>query len=176
MSPKTLCALLLGLVAAGVLAAPIRGSIVPRMSLEELVSEADSIVDGVVESVESRWEDRMIFSYVTIRIDDPLKGRRSRTAVVRQVGGRIGNRILDVPGMPVFHDRDRVVVFLKDTGNGTFHVVGMAQGRYLVRDDRAVANLTAADFVDPAAGIRGVSTTVAFGVEALKARIRELVR
>jgi len=171
-------ALLFFLLIAGssVGVAPMLGSIIPRMSLEEMVREADSIVDGVVESVESRWENRMIFSYITIRIEDSLKGRRSRTVVVRQVGGRIGNRILDVPGMPAFGTGDRVVVFLKDTRNGTFHVVGMAQGRYRVENDRAVAHLTGADFVDPRRRLQGVSTTVSVGVEALKSHIRELVR
>lgn len=172
MKPKTV-SLLPFLLAFAVAAG---GSIIPRMSLEEMVSESDSIVDGVVESVESRWEDRMIFSYITIRIDDSMKGPRSRTAVVRQVGGRIGNRMLDVPGMPVFDTGDRVVVFLGDTRNGTYHVVGMAQGRYRVQNDRAVAHLTGADFVDPRREIQGVSTTVSMRVDALKARIRELVR
>ncbi len=174
MKPNSILPLIVAAALAG--AVPILGSIVPRMSLEELANEAASIVDGVVENVESRWENRMIFSYVTIRIEESLKGRRSRTAVIRQVGGRIGNRVLDVPGMPAFTTGDRVVVFLKPNGNGTFHVVGMAQGRFRVLGDRALAHLGGSELPGPRSRPPGLATTVSIGVDDLKARIRGIVR
>ena len=65
------------------------GSIVLEMDLEDLVQESDSIIQGIVESVSSEWdnEKKLIFTYVSIRVDDPLKGERRRTLVIRQMGG-----------------------------------------------------------------------------------------
>jgi hypothetical protein len=163
-------------VVLALMAAPVHGSLVVLMNLEELVGASDSIVEGVVEAVESRWEDQQIFTYTTIRIDDPLKGNRTRTVVIRQLGGRVGALMAIVPGMPQFDTGLRVIVFLKDSGNGSHYVVGMNQGRYVIAEDYAVSNLTGLDLVDPKTGVRGVATASRVEVESLKARIRELVR
>ncbi len=159
-------------------ARPVASSIVVDMDLEDLVSESDSIIQGVVESVSSQWdsEKKLIFTYATIRVDDPLKGERRRTLQIRQMGGQVGALVLSVPGMPEFNEGASVIVFLKDAGNGTFHVVGLNQGRYVIEEDFATANISGVDLVSPKTGlVTGASIVRRVGLEEFKAQIRELV-
>lgn len=159
-------------------ASPAASSIVVAMDLEDLVAESDSIVQGVVESVTSEWDNdkKLIFTYASIRVDDPLKGERFRTLMIRQMGGRIGALMLSVPGIPEFDEGVGVIVFLKNAGNGTFHVVGLNQGRYVIDEDFAVSNVSGVDLVSPKTGlVTGASIVRRVGLEEFKAKIRELV-
>jgi len=47
-----------------------------KMDLQALVVQSDSIVQGRVERVDAQWDDqkKTIFTYVFIRVDDPIKG------------------------------------------------------------------------------------------------------
>jgi len=170
----TLCfglALLLG-------ARPATSSIVKDMDLETLVRESDSIIQGVVESVSSEWNNdkKLIFTYASIRVDDPLKGERRRALLIRQMGGQVGALTLTVPGMPEFNEGMGVIVFLKNAGNGTFHVVGLNQGHYVVEENFAVANISGVDLLSPKTGlVTGASIVRRVGVEDFKAHIRKLV-
>ena len=104
-------------IAMGMLSAPsvVTASTVILMELDALVAESHSIVQGVVEHVESRWEDGYVFTYVTIRIDDPLKGDRSRTLTIRQVGGSVGELNVFISGMPRFESGMSLILFLNQT-------------------------------------------------------------
>jgi hypothetical protein len=70
-----------------VLAVPVFATTVKKMDLPELVSVSDSIVQGTVESVEARWEDKSIYTYTSIRVDEGMKGAPRRALMVRQPGG-----------------------------------------------------------------------------------------
>ncbi len=158
---------------------PSLGSIVLRMDLDDLVENSDTIVQGVVEAVYSQWdgERNLIFTYASIGVEDPLKGERRRSLLIRQLGGQVGSLHMTVPGMPEFVAGSNVIVFLKDSGNGTFQVVGMNQGRYVIAEDFAVSSLTGIDLMDPKTGlVSGASSIRKVGLEDFKASIRELVR
>ena len=131
-----------------------------------------------MESVSSEWDydKKLIFTYASIRVDDPLKGERRRALVIRQMGGQVGALTLTVPGMPEFNGGMGIIVFLKDAGNGMFHVVGLNQGRYVVEENFAVANISGVDLLSPKTGlVTGASIVRRVGVEDFKAQIRELV-
>ena len=160
-------------------ASPAWSSLVVRMNLDELVAESDSVVEGTVEAVYSQWDTdrRLVFTYASVRVDDPLKGQRRRALLIRQLGGRVGSLRMTVAGMPEFAAGERVIVFLKDSGNGTYHVVGMNQGRYAITGDFAVSNLSGVDLLDPKAGVvSGASLATRVEVEEFKQRIRELAQ
>src|SRR5262245_45792800 len=75
-----------------------------RMDLSQLVQQADSIVQGRVDGVTVQWDSsrKLAFTYITISVDDPLKGERRRTLTIRQLGGQVGALNLSVAGMPQF--------------------------------------------------------------------------
>jgi hypothetical protein len=157
--------------------APLLATTVEKMELPQLVSASDSIVQGRVDSVEARYEANRIYTYVSVTIDDPLKGERRRTVLLRQIGGTIGAKRTWVAGMPQFNIGDQVILFLRDRHDGTFDVTGLNQGKYDIVNDFAVANVTGLAILDSRTGrISEAGFVEKAPLESFKARIRELVR
>jgi hypothetical protein len=130
-----------------------------------------------VESVEARIEANRIYTYVSLVVDDPLKGDRRRTVLLRQPGGSVGARRTWIPGMPQFNRGEQVIVFLRDRRDGTFDVTGLNQGKYDIVNDFAVANVSGVAILDPKTGLVSDAGFIDKApLEAFKARIRELVR
>jgi hypothetical protein len=161
------------------LAAPAFATTVAKLSLEQLVQGADLIVQGQVQSVYSQWdrERRLVFTYVSIRVEDPLKGERRQSVLIRQIGGTAGTIQMSVAGMPQFKSGERALVFLKRQDATTFQVVGMNQGLYRIVEDSAVSNSSGLDLLDTKTGeITKPRIGVRAPLEQLKTRIRELIR
>jgi len=165
------------LLVVTLLAAPAFASTVQKMELPQLVSASHNIVQGRVESVEARYETNRIYTYVSVVVDDPLKGDRRRTVLLRQPGGKIGAKTLWVAGMPEFKVGDQVIVFLRNRQDGTFDVVGLNQGKYDIVNDYAVANVSGLTLLDTKTGLLSDAGFLEKApLEAFKAKIRELVR
>jgi hypothetical protein len=160
-----------------VLAAPLFASTVQKMELPELVKASDSIVHGHVESVQARMEGRMVYTYTSVVVDDPLKGDRRQNVLLKHPGGSIGAMRMFVAGMPQFKAGDQVIVFLKNRQDGTYDVIGLNQGKYDVVNDFAVANVSGVSILDPKTGVMSDAGFVDRApLETFKAKIRELAR
>jgi len=160
-----------------VLATPALATTVQKMELPQMVSTADSIVQGRVEAIEGRAENGMVYTYVSVVVDDPIKGDRRRTVLVRQLGGTAGGKTIWVSGMPQFKRGDEVIVFLRNRKDGTFDIVGLNQGKYEILNNYAVANVSGVSVVDPKTGRMTEAGFVEKApVETFKAKIRELMR
>jgi hypothetical protein len=156
---------------------PISATTVERMELPQLVAASDNIVQGRVESMESRYEANRIYTYVSITVDDPIKGAPRKAVLVRQLGGTVGAKRTWIPGMPQFTSGSQVIVFLRDRHDGTFDVAGLNQGKYDIDKDFAVANISGITLVDPKTGAMSDHGFIEKApVETFKAKIRELVR
>jgi hypothetical protein len=165
------------IVIGATLATSLFATTVQKMELQELVTISDSIVQGRVESVEARYEARMIYTYVSIVVDDPLKGERRRTVLLRHMGGNIGAKTIWIAGMPQFKVGEQVIVFLRNRQDGTFDVIGLNQGKYDVVNDSAVANVSGVTILDPKTGLTSDTGFVDKApLEVFKAKIRELMR
>src|SRR5207249_4360654 len=125
---------------------------VVRMDLPELVKQSDTIVQGRVDHVDVKWEENLAFTYVYIKVEDPMKGDRRSTVIIRQMGGKIGALNVDVAGMPKFSKGEEVLVFLHTRQDGTFQIVGLNQGKYEISDDFAVSNVSGIDVYNPKTG------------------------
>jgi hypothetical protein len=156
---------------------PLLATTVTKMELHELVSLSDAIVQGRIESVEARWEDRLIYTYASVTIDDPLKGERRRALLIRQPGGRIGSLNVSVSGVPQFRTGDEVIVFLRNRQDGTFEIVGLSQGKYDIVNNFAVSNTSGLTLVDSKTGtISERAIEAKTPLESFKSKIRELAR
>ena len=158
---------------------PLLSSTVLLMDLDELVEGSDSIIQGEVEAVYSQWDEekKLIFTYASIWVDESLKGESRRSLLIRQMGGTVGALTLTVAGMPEFQEDTNVIVFLKDSGNGTFQVVGMNQGRYVIVEDFAISNLSGVDLINPKTGlVSGAFVVKKVGLAEFKTQIWELAR
>jgi hypothetical protein len=103
------------------------------LTLEDLTRQADIIVLGKCESIYSEWgpERKDIFTYVTITPEQCLKGNECpQKLLIRQLGGRVDNIGLNVPGTPQFHLNEKVLVFLQMTSSSYYHLIGLSQGKY----------------------------------------------
>jgi hypothetical protein len=173
---RRLCLLTACMMLAGVSAF---ATTIRKMELPELVKTSEAIVQGRIEQVYVRWDAqrKMAFTYVSITVDDPLKGERRRSVLIRQLGGRIGALNQIVAGAPRFNVGDQVIVFLKAGNDGTFQVVGLNQGKYEIVEDVAVANVSGVSVLDAKTGRMSDGGFVSKApLESFKSRIRGLSR
>jgi hypothetical protein len=175
-SPRNLIGIAL---IASILSAPAFATTVARLNLEQLVQRADLIVQGHVETVYSQWDEerRLVFTYISIRVDEPLKGERRQSVLIRQVGGTVGTIQMSIAGAPQFKSGEMAIVFLKHQDDRTFQVVGMNQGLYKITGTFAVSNVVGADLFDSKTG--EITRPLIGGrapLEQLKTKIRELLR
>ena len=122
----------------------------PRFSrLADLVAGSDLIVTGQVESTERGRlvgdpnEGGVVSRFVTVRIDDVLKGapgERLANVVIEEEGWLSDGTAIAVNGLAPCAEEDTGVWFLDriDTGDGPTYVVVNEQGRYLHRDGHTV--------------------------------------
>ena len=87
------------------------------VSMQTLAAKSDRIVRGKVVNVSYSQEvndygDELIFTNVTIRVSESLKGDRSDLNL-KVEGGTIGNIRLDVSDTPEFHTGEEVLVLAK---------------------------------------------------------------
>jgi hypothetical protein len=171
---------LIGLVlTVAVLAAPAFATTVAKLNLEQLVKRADLIVQGQVQSVYSQWDEdrRLVFTYVSIRVDESIKGGSRQSILIRQVGGTAGTIRMSVAGVPEFKSGEMAIVFLKHQDDATFQVVGMSQGLFEIVEDYAVSNVFGVDLFDSKTG--EITHPLIGGrapLEQLKTNIRELLQ
>lgn len=122
-------------LALSLVATPPLGALtVLPATFEELVRESVSVVHGRVAEVRGRWtsDRRTIESVVTLDVADVLKGTEVEATTFVVPGGEAGDRILLVPGAPVFRAGDDVVVFLRGRAPSLPQPVGLALGVYRV--------------------------------------------
>ncbi len=122
--------LLLALLATG----QTRASSMEQMDTAQLTKQAQWIhVGQVTDSWASEDSaNRMIYTYVKMRVDQTIKGNAAQEVLIRLPGGRLKDRGMIVHGMAHFSRGERALVFLNTDREGMPSVVGMAQGKFHV--------------------------------------------
>lgn len=108
------------------------------LPLEEMAREAHSVFTGEVVGVKSRWNARKsrIHTFVTVRVGRFLKGGRGGELVtLRVLGGEAEGYRLLVSGAPTFRLRERVLVFSEGGAGRVPTVLGLAAGKFTIRED-----------------------------------------
>lgn len=105
---------------------------------DELIVGARAIVRGKVLSISSQIDPRQdrIFTYITIRVHEVLKGQiAARKIVLKQEGGQVGPRGSIVFGTPEFKRGEEALVYLDTWRDGSLRVHQMLLGKFTVIDD-----------------------------------------
>jgi hypothetical protein len=104
-----------------------------KLSLEQLIAQADIIVQGIVVYQESAWNDQhtAIYTDVTLAVEGAVKGLPGLEVTFRVAGGIVGDIGMRTSNDPVFQVGEQVLVFL-DTKGAMASVVGLRQGKYTV--------------------------------------------
>lgn len=104
----------------------------------EMIVEARAIVRGKVLAIETgldQQQDR-IYTYVTIKVQEVLKGRITRRKIVlKQPGGQYGSRGSIVFGAPEFAIGENVLIYLDTWRDGSLRVHQMLLGKFSVIRD-----------------------------------------
>jgi len=111
----------------------VNAATVRRLSFDDLVAKSESIVEGQVLDSRTYWtsDRRLILTSYTVRVRESMKGKAPETVTVTTVGGKIGNTILHVSGMPVFEAGESAVLFL-ERSKSYLTVVGVNQGKFTI--------------------------------------------
>ena len=113
-----------------------------RKSIEELTSEADSILIGKVKKIESQWneEKTLIYTYVTISVKQHTKTLLGvgevQEIIVKVPGGEVGGIGFKVSDTPQFREGEEVFLFLRMEKLPLFSVAGLFQGKYTIEEGR----------------------------------------
>ncbi len=108
---------------------------------DQLVARADTVFKGTVTAKQSEWTgegaNRHIVTFVTFQVEETYKGSPASTQTLRILGGTVGDDTLQVPEMPQFTVGQKAVLFVVNNGKQFCPLVGIAQGRFHVRNDAA---------------------------------------
>ena len=158
-------------------AAALEASLIPRFSLEELVSRSEVIAQARVMESWSAWdsEHRFIWSHYRMKVTDPIRGGRSTTLVVSEPGGTVDGVSQAVTGVNAWRPGDDVIVFLHHVPNGFLRTTGGPQGNARIAADGRVLLAGGGALVGTATGtdLRQLS---GLSLDEFKSRLRTEVR
>jgi hypothetical protein len=112
-------------------------TIVPRLSLEEMVARSETIVSGQVTRIWAAWDSqhRFIWTHSEILVGNVVKGSHSQRIVVSEPGGVVDGFGRQVAGTPGYMLGEQVMVFLERMPNGYLRTAGMGQGKLSLSPD-----------------------------------------
>lgn len=134
-------------------------TIMVKLGLDDLAREADTVLAARVSYLWSEWDESglRIYTYVALEPKELFKGDVRQPEIIVKVRGGIVGAVGQIsPGTPSFDQGEDVVLFLKETADGFFSVVGLAQGKFSVKRDAAtgenyvISNLSGIAFYDVA--------------------------
>lgn len=137
---RTPWALLCGALALA-LAGPAGASTFMRVSQDELVVQAEAVVQGRVVEVSSFWnrEGTAIMTEAVLEIEDTLLGQDRSHVRLITFGGKVDGYVIEAHGFPTFRKGQRLLLFLepaRKNEDGAHRVLGYRQGEFEIRKDR----------------------------------------
>jgi hypothetical protein len=112
-------------------------------TFDQLVDEAEMIFEGTVKETKSEWTgagaDRHIVTYVTFKIEDPIKGALGADYTIRMFGGTVDGHTIEATDTPKFKIGDRDILFVEKNGTQFIPLVGIMHGRFRVQQDEVNA-------------------------------------
>lgn len=104
----------------------------------ELVAEAETIARVRVIAVEVREHqtpdgDVYLKTHVTVDVIEGLKGVDGSRFAIELLGGKRGDRVQQIPGMPEFTVGQEDFVFVRDNGRVLCPLIAGGHGRYRVK-------------------------------------------
>ncbi len=159
--------------------APLRATSVTPPTLAQLTARAETVFRGEVLSIRSelvtRAGSRAIFTTVTFRIDELLKGALpgAATLTLEFLGGTVGELTMDVAGIPQFAVGQTDILFVEKNGAQICPLVAMMFGRYhVLRDAVTGGEFIARDSGTPLTSVAEIA--LPFTSSALDARLAPL--
>jgi hypothetical protein len=122
---RALVVALLGLV-TGLLPCP--AATLEKLSLDELISKASSIVHARVSGSSAAYRGSVIYTVYQIQVVDRLKGSAQSTVQVLVPGGTVAGVRQSVSGAPRLAQGSQYLLFLWTAPSGATYIMGLTQG------------------------------------------------
>lgn len=127
------------------LAAVAFATTVKPMSIEDLTSQASTIVEAKATESWSAWNPQhtLIYTFTRVRVAKTLKGKPDETMLIKQLGGSAGGYTQKVAGVHPMMVGDESVLFLRpsEARDGTMVIVGLMQGNFRVERESTTGSV-----------------------------------
>ena len=126
------------LILCSFIAASSVGAVMVKRDLEDLTRESDLIVIGNVVSMDSQQGEKgRISTYVSIKVEEYVKGKPREAEIVIVIpGGTVGELSMWVSEAATFTLNERNLLFLDHLRDNLYQLVGGAQGKLTVEKGR----------------------------------------
>jgi len=123
-------------------------TLVPRLTMEQMVDESASVVEGTVLRKWSEWDGahQFIWTHYEIEVTDILKGTVGSTVTVSEPGGEAGGVHMSIVSVPTYEVGEQVVILLSPTEIGYFRTCGWGQGKFSVQTSGGQKTVSAPGF------------------------------
>ncbi len=112
---------------------------------DDMIISARAIVTGGVVSMGTAYDEKQerVYTYVTLRVQDVLKGDiKEQEIVIKQEGGQFGDRGEIIYGSPEFNVGERVLLYLETWPDGSLRVHQYFLGKFTILTDPATGTET----------------------------------
>jgi hypothetical protein len=110
-------------------------TIEPR-TVEELTRDSSDVLVGTAGTPRCVWNaaHTIIYTVTNVQIEQALKGKKSGSIVVTQMGGTLDGVHTKVAGVRQFQTGERDALFLRPSVDmpGTYVITGLMQGRFAI--------------------------------------------
>lgn len=123
------------------LAHPVYATTVQEVGLTELLERSDLVFEGHVINVQPQKSSHYpyIFTDVTLHTTQVFKGGPRARVTLRIPGGSMAREKVVIPGMPLFENEQRVLIFAEKLpwkqDEEHFLPLGLGLGSFLLKDD-----------------------------------------
>ncbi|HEV7485159.1 MAG TPA: DUF4214 domain-containing protein [Thermoanaerobaculia bacterium] len=113
------------------LASAASATVFQPLTDRQLVDRSDSVVIATVRDAASRVRtDGYVVTDYRFDVEQTLKGAAAGTITVSEIGGVSGSRFTFISDSASYTPGERVMVFLKKRGDGTYFTTSMAMGKF----------------------------------------------
>lgn len=152
---RLIASLLLMIVCQGVPSSRQVTKVTPIASMrvdQALTIGARAIIRGTVEGIRSQFdaERNMVFTYISLRVEQVLKGRLDKSEIVlKEEGGETDVAGCRVWGTPQFQPGERVIVWLDTWSDGSLRTYQLFLGKFAInRDQKTGSDIVSRDRAD----------------------------
>jgi len=117
------------------LAGPLMGATLERLTLDDLIAKSTLVVRGRVGDSWAAVTNSIIYTHYTIQVSETLKGTAGSSVEVMIPGGTVNGRRQSFAGSPVLNKGDQFVFFLWTSKAGITWITGLTQGLFALPGD-----------------------------------------
>ncbi len=134
---------ILRIIAAALFSFSVYAASVIPMTLNEMVTSADTIVVARCTEIKSYWQDNKIVTDNLLDVQKTIKGESIAQYIVTTLGGTAMHPRLKapvnmaIPGGASFLAGEEVLLFTRRNERGINQIVGFTQGKLIIETDAA---------------------------------------